>query len=125
MTYIAIALGGVLGALARYVFGGWVQAHAGTTFPWGTLAVNTTGSLLLGFLAHFLEGVIAPPEWRMFATIGFCGAYTTFSTFTYESVRMLQTGEWKLAFAYMSSSMLLGLFAMFAGLRVAEVALRS
>ncbi len=105
----------------RYALGTWIQQLTGSGFPWGTLAVNVTGSLLLGFIYAFLEGTAVAPEWRLFAGIGFCGGYTTFSTFSYESIRLLQDGEWKGATAYVLASVALSLIGLFVGLRVATV----
>ncbi|HEY4596552.1 MAG TPA: CrcB family protein, partial [Thermoanaerobaculia bacterium] len=77
-----IAAGSAIGGVSRYLLGGAVQRAAGTGFPAGTLVVNVTGSLLLGlFLRYAVDTPTLTPEWRAFLTIGFCGGYTTFSTF--------------------------------------------
>mgnify|MGYP003289911542 CR=1 FL=1 len=91
MAAFLIFVGAGMGGLARYTVGNWVQAATGPTFPWGTLLINVTGSFLLTFFYGLLEGTAAPPEWRAFLGIGFCGGYTTFSTFSYETARLLQT----------------------------------
>ncbi len=123
MTALQIALGGALGALSRWFVGGWVQEAAGSGFPMGTLVVNATGSFLLAFVVGLLEGLAAPPAWRSFLAVGFCGAYTTFSTFTYESVRLMQGGEWGRASAYLFGSVVVGLAATVMGFWAASVLL--
>src|SRR4051812_40935639 len=82
-----VALGGAVGSVIRYVVGVAVQSRSGLDFPAGTLLVNLTGSFLLGFLIHYaLETPAITPELRGLLTTGFCGGYTTFSTFSYETV---------------------------------------
>lgn len=124
MIAIVVFLGAGLGGLARYALGGWVQQAAGAAFPWGTFIINVTGSLLLGFLVAFLEGIAASPTWRLFLTIGFCGGYTTFSTFSYESMRLLQDSQWARAAAYIAGSTVLSIAAAFAGFALALQLLR-
>lgn len=123
MLLLLIAAGGAMGSVARYVVSGWVHSSTGASFPWGTLAVNATGSLLLAFLVRWLEGVAAPPEWRGFLALGFCGAYTTFSTFGYEAIGLLQGGQSMRAAAYIGSSVLSSLFAVLAGFWLASLIL--
>jgi fluoride exporter len=123
MLLFLIALGGATGALARYAATGWIQARAGAGFPLGTLVVNVAGSLLIAFLVRFLEGIAAPPEWRGLLAIGFCGAFTTFSTFGYESVQLLEGGQWNRLVVYVMSSVLLSLLAVLFGFRLAQIAL--
>jgi CrcB protein len=91
-----IALGGLLGTLARYGLQGWIQTRAGAdTFPVGTLSINVLGSLLLGFLVRYATGsAIVTPEVRASLTIGFCGAFTTMSTFSYETMTLLADGQY-------------------------------
>lgn len=115
MTVLYIALGGAAGAVARYGLGGWIQARAGSSFPLGTLVVNVVGSLLLGFVLHYLEAVRLAPELRASITIGLLGAFTTFSTFSYETVEMLGVGAWGKAGAYALGSLLLGVGAVIVG----------
>jgi CrcB protein len=118
-----IAAGGALGALARYGLAGWVQNRAGF-FPWGTLVVNVLGSFLLGFLFRYLEAFAVPPEWRQAMTIGFLGAFTTFSTFSYEAVALVQDGDLGRATGYVAASVILALVAVLAGLGLADVSIR-
>ena len=123
MLLLYIALGGGLGAIARYVLGGWVQVATGATFPWGTLLINVSGSLLLGFLYVLLEGSPAAREWRAFVGIGFCGGYTTFSTFSYETARLLQDGQLGRAGTYILASALLSIAGALVGFRLASAVL--
>jgi len=124
MLLLCIALGGAIGALARYGLGGWIHSWAGTGFPWGTLVINISGSLVLGFSARFLEALAATAELRALITIGFLGAFTTFSTFSYETAAMLQDGQWTRAATYVFASVFLSLAGTFAGFAVATVALQ-
>ena len=125
MILLALAAGGVLGTLARYGLAGWVHAWAGTGFPWGTFAVNVVGSFLLGFALRGSELSSLSPETRALLTTGFCGAFTTFSTLSWETVALLQGGAWGRAGAYALGSLGLGLAAVWAGLSLAPVVLGS
>lgn len=96
---IAIAIGGALGALGRYWVSGWVYGHFGREFPWGTLTVNVAGSLVMGFLFVLLvEKAALPPFWRSLITVGGLGAFTTFSTFSLETVQLIESGGVSRAF---------------------------
>src|SRR5688500_13083799 len=108
MTPFVIFVGAGIGGLARDVGSGWVQSAA-DGFPWGTLLVNVTGSLLLTFVYGALEGTAAAPEWRAFLGIGVIGGYTTFSTFSYETVRLLEDGSWERAMLYILGSVVVSL----------------
>ena len=119
MTLAYVALGGALGALARYGISGWVYDRMGENFPWGTLAVNLVGCLALGLVIRWLQVSAVAPEVRPFLTIGVLGAFTTFSTFSYETVALLQEGQWLRAGLYMGGSVVLGLIAMVAGMALA------
>jgi CrcB protein len=116
-----IAIGSALGGVSRYLVGGLVQRALGAGFPSGTLVVNVTGSFLLGlFLRYGLETPSLTPELRAFLTIGFCGGYTTFSTFSYESVALVKDGQWTRAGVYLAASLLLSLLATVLGLAAAR-----
>lgn len=119
---LLIATAGALGAVARYGLSGWIQDRV-AFFPWGTLAVNVLGSFLLGFAFRYLEATTLPPEWRQATTIGFLGAFTTFSTFSYEAVAMAYDGDWTGAGAYVLASVGLGLAAVVAGFGTATLIL--
>jgi CrcB protein len=125
MTLLAVALGGALGAVARYLASGWLQDATRGFFPWGTFGVNVAGSLLLGFALVWLQGTVASAEVRALITIGFLGSFTTFSTFSYETVAMLRDGEWWRAGGYAAGSLALGLVAVAAGAAIASGVLRT
>jgi len=98
VTYLAISVGSVLGANARYLVGGWVTDRFGTSFPIGTLLVNVTGSFAIGlFLTLIGERLVVADWWRPLVAIGFLGSYTTFSTFSFETLALAQSGSWGLA----------------------------
>jgi CrcB protein len=116
-----IAIGSALGGVSRYVFGGLIQRLFDTSFPSGTLAINVVGSLLLGFIIRYsLETPAVSPELRGFLTIGFCGGFTTFSTFGYESAVMLEEGQWTRLAAYVGLSVLLTVVGTLAGFAAAR-----
>ena len=112
-----VALGSGLGGVARYLLGGLVQQASRGSFPVGTLVINVSGSFLLGLLYRYAaDSAAITPEVRTFLTIGFCGGYTTFSTFSYETVRLIEDGEGGRALLYVALSLLLSIGAMFMGL---------
>jgi CrcB protein len=93
--YLIIGLGGFLGANARYLVGGWAAEKWGASFPYGTLLINVTGSFVLGLFLAVATGRLAlDPRWRLFFAVGFLGAYTTFSTYTYETLQLVLAGGW-------------------------------
>ena len=112
---------GAAGTLARYGVQGLVQERTGSGFPYGTLVVNIIGCLLLGGIAEYaLTHLAIPPEWRIGITTGFLGAFTTFSTFTWETARLIQEGEWQRASVYLAASLIGGLLAVFCGIKIAD-----
>ena len=112
-----IAMAGALGALSRYALSGAVYALLGSGFAWGTLIVNILGSFLLGLVMQIgLSTDVLPPHLRTAIAIGFLGAFTTFSTFSYETVQFLQEGSWGAASLNILSSVALGLIAVAAGI---------
>ena len=123
MGWLYVATGGALGALLRFGLTGWVQELTAGTFPWGTLTVNVLGSLVLGFTVVWLEGAVASVELRQFATIGVLGAFTTFSTFSYEAVALLRDGDAWAAGGYVAGSVVVGLVGALAGMALATVLL--
>ncbi len=107
MTILYIALGGIAGTLSRYGLEGWIQSRAASSFPVGTLVVNISGSFLLGFILRIATGAaVISPDVRAGLTIGFCGAFTTMSTFSYESVTLLNDGDYLRAGLYMTATIL-------------------
>jgi CrcB protein len=116
-----VAAGGAAGSVCRYLLGAWLQGRAGVAFPAGTLVVNITGSFLLGlFLRYATDTPTLTPEWRAFLTIGFCGGYTTFSTFSYETVALMEDGQWPRAALYVALSVGVSLLAVFLGIATAR-----
>jgi CrcB protein len=121
LRLILIAVFGALGTLARYGLQGVVQIRAGTTFPYGTLVVNLTGCFLLGLIGQFtLNRMVISPDWRVAIAVGFFGGYTTFSSFGWETAKMLEDGEWLRATTYVTASVVAGLLLSVAGIRLAN-----
>ena len=121
MRLLLIAIFGALGTLARYGLQGVVQIKMGSTFPYGTLLVNLTGCFFLGLIGQMtLNRMIVSPEWRVAIAVGFFGGYTTFSSFGWETAKMLEAGEWLWASTYVAASVVLGLFLSVAGIRLAN-----
>lgn len=107
MTILYIALGGVFGTLSRYGLEGWIQDRTASAFPLGTLTVNLSGSMILGFVVRIATGTaLISPDVRAALTIGFCGAFTTMSTFSYESVALLNDGDYVRAALYIGATIL-------------------
>ena len=95
MNYFWISFGAVVGASARYFLSGFVARHVSTNFPYGTLIINVTGSLVLGFfLIYSTERVLLDPRWRLLVAIGFCGSYTTFSSYAFETFALIEQSQW-------------------------------
>jgi CrcB protein len=116
-----IAIFGAIGTLARYGLQGVVQVRTASTFPLGTLLVNLSGCFLLGLIGQFtLKHMVISPDWRMAIAIGFFGGYTTFSSFGWETAKMLEAGEWAWATAYVGASVMAGLLLSVAGIRLAN-----
>jgi len=114
-----VALGGAIGSAVRYLVSGWFAARFGPVFPYGTFVINVTGSFIIGlFLAFAQDRVTLSPYWRLFFAVGVLGGYTTFSTFEYESVRLLQNGEMLLAAGYVVGSVVIGAIGTVAGIAV-------
>jgi len=125
MLILMVAVGGAVGAVARYGLSGWVQGFPSTSFPLGTLVVNVLGSFLLGFVFYLLEALALSAETRSMVTIGFLGSFTTFSTFSYEAVVLLEGGEWLRGGIYIGGSLLLGLMGVVGGLAVGFILLQA
>lgn len=117
-----VALGGLLGTVARYGLQGWLQTRAGMTiFPIGTLLINVVGSLLLGFIVRYATGSTSiSPEVRGALTIGFCGGFTTMSTFSYETMTLIHDAAYWQTACYVGGTVLGSLAAVFAGTALAN-----
>jgi CrcB protein len=126
LTFGAVALGGAIGSVARLAVGTAIQQRVGLGFPLGTLIVNITGSLLLGFLVRVaLDTPAVTPAMRAFLTTGVCGGYTTFSTFSYDTAVLIDERAYGRAAAYILASVTLALAGTFAGFAVARWALNA
>jgi fluoride exporter len=122
MTYLLIGIGGFLGANARYLVAVWVAERLGSAFPYATLIINVSGSFILGFLGGAIaEGILVHSNWRLFFAIGFLGAYTTFSTFSFENFMLIQERLYLQALVNMLASVCLGLMAILGGMIVARL----
>jgi CrcB protein len=118
LTYFLVAVGGALGSVARFWFSGFIAGRMGETFPWGTLLVNISGSFVIGFF-DALTGAdgrwLASSNTRIFFMIGICGGYTTFSSFSLQTLNLLRAGEWFRAGANCAGSFVLCLMAVWLG----------
>jgi CrcB protein len=117
-TYIWVAVGGAIGTLGRYWLSGVVARAIGETFPWGTLVINVTGSFIIGFFATLTgpDGrIFAPTDVRQFVMIGICGGYTTFSSFSLQTLNLMHDGEWLYAGANIVLSVVACLIAVWVG----------
>ena len=121
-TFVAVAVGGALGAVSRYSFGLVALALIGNRFPWATLGVNVVGSFLIGLAAVLIGDRIVDGElWRPLIIVGFLGAFTTFSAFSLDTLLLLQQGNYNSAFAYILGSVVLCLGATVAGMQLAKI----
>jgi CrcB protein len=122
LSYFWVAIGGALGTTARYWLSGVVARSVGETFPWGTLVINVTGSFVIGFF-----GALTGPDGRVFVgstarqfvMVGMCGGYTTFSSFSLQTLNLMNDGEWLQAGANIGLSVLLCMIAVWAGVVLA------
>jgi CrcB protein len=121
LAYLWISLGAIVGASSRYIVGRFIARSVSATFPYGTLLINITGSFILGlFLVWSTERALADPRWRLMIAIGFCGSYTTFSSYAFESFSLFEQGHY-LLFAYnVLANNLLCLVGVLAGAMVAR-----
>jgi CrcB protein len=116
-----IAVFGAIGTLARYGLQGFVHASTRATFPYGTLLINLSGCFLLGLIGQFtLNRMVISPDWRVAITVGLFGGYTTFSSFGWETAKMLEDGKWLSATTYVAASVVVGLLLSVAGIRLAN-----
>ncbi len=118
---LIIGIGGFLGAIARYGIAIWIGQRWGRSFPLGTFVINVTGSFLIGLLMTLMtERIIENPQWRLLFVVGFLGAYTTFSTFEYETGALLKDGEWLYAGLNVIGSVIVGFIALKLGEVIAK-----
>ena len=119
MTPLVVGIGGALGTIARYYLSDWMQATMGQSMPWGRFVVNIAGSFALGFLLVRLQAAAPSDHARQFLTIGVLGSFTTFSTFSYETVTLIRAGEAVRASGYALGSLAVGVLAVMAGIGLA------
>jgi CrcB protein len=120
--YLLIAFGGALGSMARYWVGTTIAGRMGTKFPYGTFVINITACVIIGFSLTFLaRRADLNPVWRFLVPVGFVGAYSTFSTYEWETLSTVRTGAFLLAAFYAISSLILGLAAVWGGSVIAEI----
>lgn len=121
MNYLVIGVGGFVGAVTRYAVAVWIGQRWGRIFPLGTFVINITGSFLIGLLMTlFTERFTENPQWRLLLVVGFLGAYTTFSTFEYETGALLKDGEWLYAGLNVILSVVMGFIALKLGEIIAK-----
>jgi fluoride exporter len=119
---LIISLGAIVGANSRYFVSQLAAKLLGPVFPYGTLFINLTGSLIVGFfLTWTSERVFIDPRWRLLIVIGFCGSFTTFSSYAYESMAYFEQGQWLLMWTNILTNNLLCLLAVLAGMALARV----
>ncbi len=122
MNVLVIGIGGFVGAVARYGIAVWIGQRWGRSFPLGTFVVNVSGSFLIGLMMTLMaERFTENPQWRLLLIVGFLGAYTTFSTFEYETGGLLKDGEWLFA----GLNVVLSVFVGFIALKLGEVMAKS
>jgi len=118
-----VSLGAIAGANLRFVVSNWAAHALSPSLPYGTLIVNMTGSFILGFfLIWTSERVLADPHWRLLVAVGFCGSYTTFSSFTFETLKLLEGSNYAAATGNFLSNNLLAFLAVLCGAALARVA---
>jgi fluoride exporter len=120
--YLFIAFGGALGSMTRYWVGSTISSRMGTKFPYGTFVINITACVIIGFSLTFLaKRADLNPAWRFLVPVGFVGAYSTFSTYEWETLSTIRSGAFLLATFYAVSSLILGLAAVWGGAMIAEI----
>jgi CrcB protein len=121
-TLLLIGTGGFLGSISRYLASRFLQNTIPSSFPYGTFFVNITGCLLIGIIYGLSEkSSLLTPEWRLFLAVGFCGGFTTFSTFANENLALLRDGEFFYFFLYTGLSVFLGIAATFMGVLMTKI----
>ncbi len=120
MNVLLVALGGAIGSAARYLMGAFIANRFGPDFPWGTFAVNVSGSFLIGVILSFVGGGMLPAWARPFLAVGIMGGYTTFSTYNYETLQLIQGGEFGAAAFNTLGQVVAGLAGVYLGVVVAR-----
>ena len=119
--YLVIALGGAIGSITRFLIDNLISSYIKSNYPWGTFVINISGSLIIGFfLVLITERIPTDQHWRLAIIVGFTGAYTTFSTFEYEILYLLEKGKIISAILYITTSIITGLLAVWAGALLAR-----
>ena len=120
--FLVVSIGAIFGANARYILSRFAAKMLGPAFPYGTLFINITGSMIVGFFMIWAtERAILDPRWRLFIVVGFCGAYTTFSSYAYESMAYLDQGQWRLMLLNIFANNLLCLLGALGGMGLARL----
>jgi CrcB protein len=122
MNIIIIGIGGFIGSITRYGMAVWIGQRWGRSFPLGTFVINVSGSFVIGMLMTlFTERLLVNPQWRLLLVVGFLGAYTTFSTFEYETGTLVRDGEWLIA----GMNVVFSVMAGFIALKLGEILAKS
>jgi fluoride exporter len=122
LDFLIISVGAVVGANARYLVSRLSVREFGPIFPYGTLVINITGSIIVGFVMIWTtERVLADPRWRLLIVVGFCGSFTTFSSYAFESMAYFEQGQWLLMWANVLANNLFCLLGALAGIALARV----
>jgi CrcB protein len=125
VKYLMVGIGGFIGANARFIIGTWAAQKWGASFPYGTFIINVTGCFILGLFATLTMRFPWHDNWRLLISIGFVGAYTTFSTFEYESLQLVSEGSLMRAGLNIFGSVILGFLAAFLGVVAARLLIRA
>ena len=123
MKILAVAVGGSIGAVTRYLVSTWAAGRFGPAFPYGTLIVNVIGCFIIGvFMTLATERLLISPYWRLLVTVGFVGGLTTFSSFSYETFKLLEDADIAAAISNVAANCVLGFFATWLGMLTARLA---